>query len=70
MLTFAFLAWIFAGLGIKSLDHLWPYLGAMLVTALLIAAATHFMFEKPMTKSLQRWIEDRPLLPVKSALTS
>jgi len=70
MLAFAFLAWIFAGLGIKSLDHLWPYLGAMLVTALLIAAATHFMFEKPMTKSLQRWIEDRPLLPVKSALTS
>jgi peptidoglycan/LPS O-acetylase OafA/YrhL len=40
------------------------------VTALLIAVATHLLFEKPVTKSLQKWIDGRPLLPVKSVLRS
>jgi hypothetical protein len=35
-----------------------------------VPQTAHLVFEKPMTKSLQRWINDRPLLPVKSALRS
>jgi exopolysaccharide production protein ExoZ len=70
MLAFAFLAWITAAFGINPLDYLWAYAGMMLATALLVATATHLMFEKPMTKSLQNWIEHRPLAPVKPVLTS
>jgi peptidoglycan/LPS O-acetylase OafA/YrhL len=69
-LAFVFLAYVAAAFGVKPIDHVWPYAGAMLVAALLIAAATHLLFEKPVTKSLQKWIDDRSLLPVKSALTS
>jgi peptidoglycan/LPS O-acetylase OafA/YrhL len=70
-LSFDFLAWIAAALPINPFDHVWPYLGVMLVTALLIASATHFILEKPITKILQKLIEDRrPLPPLKLATTS
>jgi peptidoglycan/LPS O-acetylase OafA/YrhL len=69
-LAFVFLAYVAAAFGVKPIDHVWPYAGAMLVTALLIAVATHLLFEKPVTKSLQKWIDGRPLLPVKSVLRS
>jgi len=69
-LAFAFLAWIVATFAINPLDHMWPYAGAMLATALLVAAATHLVFEKPLTQALQKRIDARPLLPVSPALTS
>jgi peptidoglycan/LPS O-acetylase OafA/YrhL len=69
-LAFVFLAYVAAAFGVKPIDHVWPYAGAMLVTALLIAVATHLLFEKPVTKSLQKWIDGRPLLAVKSVLRS
>jgi peptidoglycan/LPS O-acetylase OafA/YrhL len=70
ILSFALVAWIVTELAINPLDHVWPYVGAMLAGGLLIASTTHLMFEKPVTKILQKWIHDRPLMPTTSALTA
>jgi peptidoglycan/LPS O-acetylase OafA/YrhL len=43
-------------------------MGVMLVTGLVIAAGTYFMFEKPTTNFLKRLIK-RPRLSVKAAIT-
>jgi peptidoglycan/LPS O-acetylase OafA/YrhL len=64
-LSFDFLAWVATALAINPFDYVWPYFCAMLVTALLIASATHLIFERPVTKFLQKEIEGRPLLPLK-----
>jgi exopolysaccharide production protein ExoZ len=57
-LAFALLGRLAATLSMNPLDYIWPYAGAMLVMSLLIAAATHLMFERPITLVLQRRIKD------------
>jgi peptidoglycan/LPS O-acetylase OafA/YrhL len=71
-LSFELLARIAAVLVIDPFDHVWPYLGAMLMTAILIASATYLLFERPVTRFLQKEIARRPLLPLGStgALTA
>lgn len=68
LLTFSFVAWTATKLAVSLVGHTWAYMGVMLVTGLVIAAGTYFMFEKPATNFLKRLIK-RPRLSVKEAIT-
>jgi exopolysaccharide production protein ExoZ len=59
-LSFSFVAWIVAKLAINPLDYTWGFVITMLAMPLFIAAATHLVFEKPVTKFLQGRIDHRP----------
>jgi hypothetical protein len=65
---FSFVAWTATKLAVSLVGHTWAYMGVMLVTGLVIAAGTYFMFEKPTTNFLKRLIK-RPRLSVKAAIT-
>jgi exopolysaccharide production protein ExoZ len=59
ILSFNFMSWIVAKMAINPLDHVWGFVIAMLTIPLFIAAGTHLLFEKPITKFFQKRIEDR-----------
>jgi exopolysaccharide production protein ExoZ len=63
LLSFALVAWIVAELAIGPIGDAWAYMGVMLATGLVVAAATYLLFEKPTTDFLKRLIE-RPRRPV------
>jgi peptidoglycan/LPS O-acetylase OafA/YrhL len=58
-LSFVFIAWVAAGLALNPVDYVWPYFGVMVAMSLLVASATHFGFERPLTKLLQRRLDAR-----------
>jgi peptidoglycan/LPS O-acetylase OafA/YrhL len=68
LLSFSLVAWVTIKLAISPVGHAWAYFVAMLAAGLVIAAGTHFLFEKPITNFLKRRIE-RPDGRVKSAIT-
>jgi exopolysaccharide production protein ExoZ len=63
LLSFSFVAWVVAELAIGPIGDAWTYMGVMLATGLVIAAATYLMFEKPTTDFLKGLIE-QPRRPV------
>jgi peptidoglycan/LPS O-acetylase OafA/YrhL len=68
LLSFSLVAWVTIKLAISPVGHAWTYFVAMLATGLVIAAGTHLLFEKPITKFLKKLIE-RPDGRVNSAIT-
>jgi exopolysaccharide production protein ExoZ len=63
LLSFAFVAWVVAGLALGPVGNAWAYMGVMLATGLVVAAGTYLLFEKPTTDFLKTLIE-RPRRPV------
>jgi peptidoglycan/LPS O-acetylase OafA/YrhL len=51
LLSFSFLSWTFGKLAISADGHAWTYMGVMLATGLVTAAATYLLFEKPVMAS-------------------
>jgi exopolysaccharide production protein ExoZ len=65
LLAFSLVGWTIGKLAISPAGHAWAYMGVMLATGLVIAAATYLLFERPMTNFLKRRIEPprRPVSP-------